>query len=720
MKKIYLFALSTIAIVASFVACTKEITVSEESETPSEIKEVELSINAAGVNTKTYIDGTDVKWASTGEYLYVYELATPTEGDVVTTHKKSSQGTTTDSGATMNFVTSLAEKATGYTNFDYYAFYPADSRQSGTYDSVNIETTGSQTPTASSFDPKADLLIASPITGQGSQAASLDMQFARAVAVGKITISNLPSDEEVTEVRFSAIDDGDAVVLAGRTSFNLGTATPVSSYGNNKEEDLIVLDYSALSLTADSSMDVFFTCYPFDLAAGDSFTLVVKTETYTYTRTVSLTGSQAISFKAGKASRFSVNMSTASETVNAQDIPYAILTYDAAVSAGLAANYATGSTTDIVGGKWEWNAYKGTGIQLKNKTATSYIKTPVFKENIRKVVINLSAEYSGKYLRFDSVSSSYEGDIYSLTLTSDTEYEIDFESESISVNTFYLHAVDAAVNIESIEVYAGDDNSVQLTTPTGVTAALTDDGAGGTVANSITVSWTAVDHADYYVVTLTPTSGDPVSSKVETVSATIGGLIYDTTYSVGVVAYANNKGLYSASNAGTCSNITTDSAPGIAVDDVLFEETWGSYSGGVDRYTFTGTTIYSGDTSTLDYTSSHSSSVVNNGTAGVITSNNFFFYKSAESGLTIAGIPLEGATELTLTYKTNGTNIDVYYTIDDGEEQKLKTGCTKGANEDTISGISNTATSITLRFYKTGTNANNRIDDIQLVVASLD
>lgn len=562
MEKKFLFTLSTVAIAASIIACTQEITASEEPETLAEVNEVELSINASGVDTKTYIDGTDVKWASTGEYLYVYELATPTEGDVVTTNKKSSQGTTTDSGATMNFVTSLAEKSSGYTNFDYYAFYPAEARQSGTTPlNVNIETSPSQTPTATSFDPKADLLIARPILGESSQSTSLDMEFGRAVAVGKITITDLPSDESVTEVHFSAVDDGEDVVLAGRTSFNLSTGAPVTDYANNKADNVLVLDYSALSLTADTSMDVFFTCYPFDLAAGDSFTLVVKTDTYTYTRTVSLTGSQAISFKAGKASRFSVNMSSAVETVNAQDIPYAILTYDAAVSADLAANYATGSTTDIVGGKWEWNAYKGSGIQLKNKTATSYIKSPVFKDVIRKVVINLSNAYSGKYLRFDSVPSSYTGDIYSLTLTSDTEYEIDFEGESISVNTFYLHAVDAAVNIESIEVYAGDDNSVQLATPTGVTAALTDDGAGGTVANSVTVTWTAVDHADYYVVTLTPTSGDPVSSKVNTVSATISGLNYETTYSVGVVAYANNKGLYSASTAGTCSDVATDEEP---------------------------------------------------------------------------------------------------------------------------------------------------------------
>lgn len=705
MKKNLLFAISAVAVAASFVACTKESVLPQESETTSNVKEVELSINATGVNTKTYIDGTDVKWATTGEYLYVYELATPTEGDVVTTYKKSSQGTTEDSGTTMSFVTSLAEKATGYTNFDYYAFYPADSRQGGTTPTnVNIETSGSQTPTATSFDPKSDLLIAKPILGEGSQATSLNMQFARAVAVGKITISNLPSVEEVTEVRFSAIDDGDAVVLAGRTSFNLGTATPVSSYGNNKEEDLIVLDYSALSLTANSSMDVFFTCYPFDLAAGDSFTLVVKTETYTYTRTVSLTGSQAISFKAGKASRFSVNMSTAAETVNAQNIPYAILTYDAAVSAGLAANYATGSTTDIVGGKWEWNAYKGTGIQLKNKTATSYIKSPVFKDNIRKVVINLSAEYSGKYLKFDSVSSSYEGNIYSLTLTSDTEYEIDFESESISVNTFYLHAVDAAVNIASIEVYAGDDNSVQLATPTGVSAALTDDGAGGTVANSVTVSWTAVDHADYYVVTLTPAVGDAKSATVTTTTATIENLEYEKTYAVGVIAYANNKGLYSASNAGTCSSVETDEEPSGAKS---YSEDFSTAGvGGASAY---GNASWSHATSSTTWNCTYCSSSLS---SLATNSKNLAIGKSGS--VTFTGT--NGITALSFNYQGAGNKTKTLaVTVQSGSTEiySSSTNLTDGSGSVSIS-TSDFSASCTGDFTVTIANTNSSNNSIQI------
>ncbi|MBR1570462.1 MAG: hypothetical protein IJ651_07005 [Bacteroidales bacterium] len=565
MKKSLLFAFSALVAAVSFVACTKETTNTEETITPSNVKEVELSINASGTDTKTYIDGTVVKWASTGEYLYVYELATPTEGDVVTTKKKSSQGTTTDSGATMNFVTSLAEKATGYTNFDYYAFYPADARQSGdTPLNVNIETSGNQTPTATSFDPKADVLIAKPITGEGSQATSLNMQFTRAIAVGKMTITNLPTDENVTEVRFSAIAGASDVVLAGRTSFNLGTAVPVSSYGNNTHSEEIILDYSSLSLKADSSMDVFFTCFPFELATGDSFTVTVKTATYTYTRTVSLSGSQQLTFTAGKASRFSVKMEDAAETVNAQDIPYAILTYDAAVADGLTTSYATKSFTDLVGGKWEYNAYKGTGIQIKNCSTdankSSYIKLPVFKDNIRKVEINLAAAYSGKSLRFDSSADSIEGSIYNLSLDANTTFTLT-STELGSIKTAYIHAYGAAVNITSIEVYAGEDKSEQLNTPATVSAALSEDGKGGTVPNSITVSWNSVDHADYYIVTLTPTSGDAVSTSVTTTTATIENLEYETTYSISVVAYANNKGLYSASDAGTCSDVDTEEEP---------------------------------------------------------------------------------------------------------------------------------------------------------------
>lgn len=560
MKKISTLLGTVVAFAAVLSSCSKAIELNEQNQPINTENEVLLTIKATSEKTKTYIDGTAVKWASTGEYLAVFEVATPTAGDAETTKKVSAEGVPTDGGVKMTFGVSMPDKSSGYSNFDYYAFYPDASLNGHSgVNAVKIDLKAAQVPTATSFDPTADLLIGEPVKGKGSQQASINMRFTRAVAVGKMTITNLPTSDIVKEVRFSA-NDGSAVTVAGRTNFDLDTATPVSSYGSNTQDKELVLDYSALSLTANTSMDVFFTCFPFELAAGNSFTVIVKTDTHTYTRTVTLTGAQTLAFKVGQASRFTVDMSTAVPSVNAQDIPYAILTYNAAVAAGLSGSYETNTLTDIVGGKWEWNAYKGTGIQLKNGATTSYIKAPVFEDDIRKVVITLSAAYSGKYLKFDSTSSSNTGDIKSLTLTAATEYEIDFAGESISAKTFYLHAKDAAVNISSIEIYAGADTSSPLDTPTGVTAALTDNGVGGTIANSVTVGWTAVDHADYYTVTLTPTSsGDPVSTTVNTNTATIAGLSYETEFIVSVVAHANNKGLYTASSAGTCSNVTTGS-----------------------------------------------------------------------------------------------------------------------------------------------------------------
>lgn len=668
MKKISTLLGTVVAFAAVLSSCSKAIELNEQNQPINTENEVLLTIKATSEKTKTYIDGTAVKWASTGEYLAVFEVATPTAGDAETTKKVSAEGVPTDGGVKMTFGVSMPDKSSGYSNFDYYAFYPDASLNGHSgVNAVKIDLKAAQVPTATSFDPTADLLIGEPVKGKGSQQASINMRFTRAVAVGKMTITNLPTSDIVKEVRFSA-NDGSAVTVAGRTNFDLDTATPVSSYGSNTQDKELVLDYSALSLTANTSMDVFFTCFPFELAAGNSFTVIVKTDTHTYTRTVTLTGAQTLAFKVGQASRFTVDMSTAVPSVNAQDIPYAILTYNAAVAAGLSGSYETNTLTDIVGGKWEWNAFKSVGIQLKNGATTSYIKTPVFKDDIRKVVITVSADYSGKDLRFDSTSSSNGGDIRSLTLTSATEYVIDFEAESISAKTFYLHASGAAVNISSIEVYAGTDESVKLATPTGVSAALTDNGSGGTIANSITVSWTAVDHADYYTVTLTPTpSGDPVNSTVNTNTATIAGLSFETEFVVAVVAHANNKGLYTASNAGTCSNITTGAG---AIDYSII-------------YT-SGATIAAGSNS--------SAATV------VINANNYDAIKAgsgSKAGVATVKVP-SGSTKLHVHIAGwNGDNNNINVTPTE-KISKINGATTKSITNVSDSGISGSGSTFTL------------------------
>lgn len=154
---------------------------------------------------------------------------------------------------------------------------------------------------------------------------------------------------------------------------------------------------------------------------------------------------------------------------------------------------------------------------------------------------------------------------------------------------------------------------------------------------------------------------------------------------------------------------------GPAAGAIIWKETWGSKTGAISDYDFSGTTTYSNSTTGLSYSVDNTNDKLESTTAGSITSNNCFFYKSAASSLTMSGIKLEGAKKLTLTFTTNGTNFAVYYKVDSGKETSLCTSCTKGTDNSCTFEVSGDV--ITLRFNKTGTSANNRLDDIVLKVA---
>ena len=274
MKKIAILSIFALGLI-QFVSCQNLIIEETEGVVPQSDL-ITLTVNS--LETKTYVEGTSIKWASSGEKLKVFEDA---DGTVAASTTKA--GETTDGGATMSFQTQLVDKSTeGISSFTYYAFYPSSAYASNTgVVTVAINTPASQTPTAASFDPAADLLIARSINAGDTQPTSLNMSFARMIAIGKMTITNLGTSDVVKSVSFSAqINNGvdfDDVVIAGRTAFNLTTGMPKTVYGSNVESKTITLDYSALSLTANSSMDAWFTCFPFELATGDKFTVVVKT-----------------------------------------------------------------------------------------------------------------------------------------------------------------------------------------------------------------------------------------------------------------------------------------------------------------------------------------------------------------------------------------------------------------------------------------------------------
>lgn len=560
MKKLSSIIIAAGALLA--VSCSKE---ANFSDPVAEENLIDITVIASekpaaeSEDTKTYIDGTSVKWSDTGEKLKVFEVATPSEGDVVTTQATSAEGVTTDGGETMSFGVSLADKSEGYTAFDYYAVYPSSAYQSGSAVSgIALNTKGAQTPTATNFDASADLLIAKKIENGATQASTLEMQFARVVAIGKMTIKNLESTDPITKITFSAKVGEEAVALAGRTNFNLETAKPVSTYASNTQDHAIILDYEGQNITANTSagMVAYFTCYPFAINSETpgSFKVVVETATQSFTREVSVSSAKGLAFNIGKASVFSVNMDGITGDAKAVDLRYAYLDSDDYVNAGGSNSYSNITVSKTHGDAWETHALYQTGIQINSGY---YIKLPDFAEDIKTVIVTLPVAASGKTLSLNTLANGAGTEIASLTTDSELSYEFDLSSDSYK--TAYLLS-DGTIKFSKIEVYAGTDNRAALDAPQNVVASLNNDDAE--VTNSIDVSWDAVSGASSYIITLMDENTDITTKVADASPFTVTGLAYDMEYLIAVKAvpadpYVNKE----SAETDAASSVTTGSEP---------------------------------------------------------------------------------------------------------------------------------------------------------------
>lgn len=310
--KTFFKSILAVAVCASlFAACSKDDTVSD----PSNGRKVTMTVSAsselesASGSRTTYdsLTGT-VSWNATGEFLQVLETAAST-----TVFATSQEGVISHDIAKFP-VTFPANKNTSLV---YNAVYPASAwATSSNTDITNMKviTPTVQQPTATSFDSNADLLIAKSISLK-SQPTELQMSFGRAVAIGKMTVKNLASAESVLGVKFTAPDKK----VTGRSYVDM-TAGTIKEYGYiNNFADNVTLNYSSeMNITANSEagMTAYFTCFPFEVAAGETFTVTVTTASKIFTKTVTVQEGRTLAFAAGDSSTFAVDMTGAAEEEN--------------------------------------------------------------------------------------------------------------------------------------------------------------------------------------------------------------------------------------------------------------------------------------------------------------------------------------------------------------------------------------------------------------------
>lgn len=310
--KTFFKSILAVAVCASlFTACSKDDTVSD----PSNGRKVTMTVSAsselesASGSRTTYDPLTGkVSWNATGEFLQVLETAAST-----TVFATSQEGVI--SGDIAKFAVTFP--ANENTPLVYNAVYPASAwvtTSNTDITNMKVITPTVQQPTATSFDSNADLLIAKSISVE-SQPTELQMSFGRAVAIGKMTVKNLASAESVLGVKFTAPDKK----VTGRSYVDM-TAGTIKEYGYiNNFADNVTLNYSSeMNITANSEagMTAYFTCFPFEVAAGETFTVTVTTASKIFTKTVTVQEGRPLAFAAGDSSTFAVDMTGAAEEEN--------------------------------------------------------------------------------------------------------------------------------------------------------------------------------------------------------------------------------------------------------------------------------------------------------------------------------------------------------------------------------------------------------------------
>lgn len=320
MKQTFKYVGMALICAIAVISCAREVL--PEIDKPEEVsidtpKTHTILIKAVNdADTRTYIgtDNTSSLW-SVGDRVLVYQEYEYDDGKTsgwMTELRESEDGITEDGGQTMIFpVTFDAVDPEFACDFTYRALYSGKNvsfnRDSWVLSAYPPRT---QYPTATSFDPDADLLVSREVYFSDAQPSELNLEFRRFTALGQMTLvgapADLPDGAKIQSVQFGA-----RVPLIRRLIMSSYEDTydqweeDGSLYSND-----VLMRYDGKDLSP-VGLKAQFMCSP--CVVEDGFYVIVIVEAggalYGYAKEVALSDGQALMFEAGKATVFSVNMS---------------------------------------------------------------------------------------------------------------------------------------------------------------------------------------------------------------------------------------------------------------------------------------------------------------------------------------------------------------------------------------------------------------------------
>lgn len=314
MKKSFFYFAAVTAAASVAVSCNSEL----EDNLSDDLTKHTIIVESEAP-TKTYIDeGAVVHWAETGDDLGLLYKTDISSEKVV----KTGGYTLDDEGRAKH----IAEISTvdGALQYIMMAFYPYKSIYFPKASKIAFLHPEKQTPSESSYDPKADFLISTNPKTFSSLPGSVSFSFHRPVAIAKMTIAGIVAGEKISKIEFTAPENIAGNFYADMLTENLENR--VTYTGGSYYYKTITLDMQ--DRVATGSDVVYFTTLPADLS-GKSFSVKVTTDGHIYSKDVALTDRE-FKLEAATLTKFVV----ANMTVSDLPAEYALLKDASALKAG--------------------------------------------------------------------------------------------------------------------------------------------------------------------------------------------------------------------------------------------------------------------------------------------------------------------------------------------------------------------------------------------------
>lgn len=293
LSKITLFAALTAVTVA---ACQKE---DNSIDTPSD-RLVKMTFTAGNPEFKpevrTEIDGLTPYW-SAGD-----QIGISTDGI------KSNYPFTNDAAERAATTTFSGNANISSTIYAYYPFTVNGIDKVGDNTGAKVDLPANQTPTANSFDGKADILVSKPLTpdSEGQQVANLE--FRRLSAIVKVVLKDQSTGTKLADQHVSSLSiatDGENT-LAGRVVVDLFNYTMYAPYYNGS--NTVTATYTTnTEYVINGTNGTYLSVYPRLLASGSKLVVEAATEGYIIKKEITLPND--VDLETGKVTTLNVNLS---------------------------------------------------------------------------------------------------------------------------------------------------------------------------------------------------------------------------------------------------------------------------------------------------------------------------------------------------------------------------------------------------------------------------